>query len=166
MSFINKKHSGFSLLEVLISLFIMVIGLLGMAQLQLISLQTGHGAYQRSQAAILAVELAERMRGNSDGVVGGSYRADSWDDWLSTPCAVDSDCSSAEDIAANDLFHWRSHVIAGLPGAIGSIHLVNGINVVRLQWTEQVLQDRSSSNSDDANNDGAELHEYSLPVIP
>lgn len=58
----NQHSKGFTLLEVLIALTLSAIALLGIASLTVASLQSQHSAYQRSQAAILAHDLLERVR--------------------------------------------------------------------------------------------------------
>ena len=55
---------GFTLLEVLIALLILSVGLLGLANLQILGLRSSQGALLRSQATVLAEELAERMQVN------------------------------------------------------------------------------------------------------
>lgn len=55
---------GFSLLEVLIAIVVLSIGLLGLASLQLSALQGNNQSYERSQAHILAYEIADAMRAN------------------------------------------------------------------------------------------------------
>ena len=61
MNKIRSKIDGFTLLEVLVTLVIMSIGLLGLASLQLRSLQYTHASYQRTLASIYAKDMAERM---------------------------------------------------------------------------------------------------------
>lgn len=61
----GKLQSGFSLLEVLISVLILSFGLLGMAGLQLKSLQSSHSAYQRTLATVIAMDAGERLWANS-----------------------------------------------------------------------------------------------------
>lgn len=61
----TRYQSGFSLLEVLISVLILSFGLLGMAGLQLKSLQSGHSAYQRTLATVIAMDAGERLWANS-----------------------------------------------------------------------------------------------------
>ena len=53
---------GFTLLEVLIALMVLSVGLLGLANLQILGLRSNQGAFLRSQATVLAEELAERMQ--------------------------------------------------------------------------------------------------------
>lgn len=57
----DVKAAGFSLLEVLIAVLIIAFGLLGMAALQLKTLQNGHSAYQRTLASIIAMDASERL---------------------------------------------------------------------------------------------------------
>lgn len=62
----NMRYSkGSSLIEVLITLLIFTVGLLGFAGLQVNALQSTGDSSQRSQAVWVTQELAERVRANS-----------------------------------------------------------------------------------------------------
>lgn len=63
----NNMHysNGSSLIEVLITLIIFAVGLLGFAGLQVNALQSTGDSSQRSQAVWITQELAERVRANS-----------------------------------------------------------------------------------------------------
>ena len=71
----NQKANqhGFTMVEVLVTLVILAVGLLGLAGLQATSLRNTESAYQRSQAAILAYDMLDRMRANSAGVANGRF---------------------------------------------------------------------------------------------
>jgi type IV pilus assembly protein PilV len=58
------RQSGVTLIEILITLLILAVGLLGLAALQGLSLQTGQVAYQRTQAVNIAYEVADFARAN------------------------------------------------------------------------------------------------------
>lgn len=60
----KRKQQGFSLIEVLVTSFIVAFGVLGMAALQLKSLQTAHSAYQRTVASVIAMDVVERLWAN------------------------------------------------------------------------------------------------------
>lgn len=60
-----KRYShGYSLLELLIAIFILAIGLLGMAAMQAVSLKSNQEAQFRTAALSIAEDLASRMRAN------------------------------------------------------------------------------------------------------
>jgi type IV pilus assembly protein PilV len=60
-----NKQRGISLIEVLITLLVTTIGLLGLAAMQLSALQATADSGQRSQATWLMQDLIERMRANT-----------------------------------------------------------------------------------------------------
>jgi len=66
----GKTHSrlatsrGFTLIEVLISLFILTVGLLGLAALQIRGQQAELESYQRAQALVLIQDMVDRINAN------------------------------------------------------------------------------------------------------
>ncbi|MBK1691998.1 type IV pilus modification protein PilV [Ectothiorhodospira mobilis] len=52
---------GFSLTEVLVALLVLSVGLLGIAGLHLLGIQSIHSAQQRTLASVMAREAAERL---------------------------------------------------------------------------------------------------------
>ena len=58
------RQSGFSLIEVMITMLVMAIGLLGLAALQLKSVQFSQASLQQSLAAMQATDMAERLWSN------------------------------------------------------------------------------------------------------
>ena len=116
----STSQRGFTLIEVLVALLVMAIGFLGMAALQSNSVKGTQDTYFRTQADLLANDLAERMRSNrpalidKDGAIvdaylfnGGSAPTD--------PGCVTSGCD-AEEMAATDLSEWITWVGDALPG--------------------------------------------------
>lgn len=69
----SYRSKGFSLLEILITIMILSIGLMGVVSLQLQGAESTNGAYFRSQATLIADELAERMHVNHLAVDNNSY---------------------------------------------------------------------------------------------
>jgi type IV pilus assembly protein PilV len=121
-----QQISGFSLLEVLISIIILSFGLLGMVGLQAAALQANREARLQSSASFLARELAEMMRGNKD--VGLLSTANPYlGDFTSplTPTTASyclnvtgvTACSSNTAIADAQMTEWLSRVASELPGA-------------------------------------------------
>jgi type IV pilus assembly protein PilV len=107
--------SGFTLIEVLVSLFIIVVGLLGMMAFQMQGLRNNLHTQSHSQAIILAHDMAERMRSNRGGWEEGNYdKIDAKGSAVSC-----SDCSYAQT-ATNDAFAWVTDIEASLSGKSGT----------------------------------------------
>jgi type IV pilus assembly protein PilV len=60
----RNDQSGFSMIEVLITIAILVVGLLGLAGLQANVAKAEFEAYQRAQALVLVQEIADRITAN------------------------------------------------------------------------------------------------------
>lgn len=100
-------EQGASLVEVLVSLLILSVGLLGMAGLQVRLQQAEMEAYQRSQALLLLQDMAQRLSANRPAAA--SYVTGS-----GAPLGTGSDCSAAGSSRRDsDLAEW----CAALQGA-------------------------------------------------
>jgi type IV pilus assembly protein PilV len=120
----RRQNSGFTLVEVLVSIVVLSFGLLGMVGLQAASLQANRDARLQSNAIVLARELAEMMRGNKD--VALLTAANPYLGAFSSPLVpaspqyclnVGSTCASKEDVASAELTEWLARVDAELPSA-------------------------------------------------
>jgi type IV pilus assembly protein PilV len=69
----SNYQSGTTLIEVLITIVVVSIGLLGMAALQLKSVAVNQVAYQRLQATNLAYEIADSIALNPAEAEAGNY---------------------------------------------------------------------------------------------
>jgi len=70
----TKKYSkGLSLIEILVTVVVLSIGLLGIAGMQAQGVKYSNDSYARSQATMMANELIERMHANPDGVANADY---------------------------------------------------------------------------------------------
>lgn len=63
---IPRRQTGFSLIEVMVTLVVLGIGMLGLAALQITGLRVNDGALMRTRAAIAAADLADRVRAQPD----------------------------------------------------------------------------------------------------
>jgi type IV pilus assembly protein PilV len=108
-------QSGFSMLEILVTLFLLMLWLLASAGVQSSSLQFNKAAQFRTQAVYFATELAERMQANVDGAVAGYYTYSGAAGTAPTDCTT-ATCG-ADTLAAFDLAEWSARVIAALPSA-------------------------------------------------
>lgn len=64
----QRRNAGFTLVEILITIIVLSIGLLGLAGLQINGLRVNMSSEMRSKATFLANDIAERMRANPLGV--------------------------------------------------------------------------------------------------
>lgn len=107
---IKNRQQGFSFLESLLALFILSIGLLGVAAMHGQSMRTGHVAVQQMSVISKGEEILERMRANPQGIADYAGAA------ASHGCSSGNSCTPA-DMAADDLFIWLAEINTLLPGA-------------------------------------------------
>ena len=142
----RPRIGGFSLLEVLIALVVLSVGLLGLAALQAAGLRGSSSAFQRSQAVVLASDIADRMRVNRQGL---SYFEDG------SPVAqtegADNDCNdhtdgsdevaaaacSAVEMAAQAVFDWGASMPPGYAGTITAVAGAANRFTISVTWTDR-----------------------------
>lgn len=116
------------MIEVLVSLVIICIGVLGMVALQTRSVALSQDSVQRSNAMVLANDLLELMRSNRDQVLasdkvkpdgryvkqpGSNFRVQALD--AGKTCLTRDRSAGGETVAGQDLGCWLSQVKALLP---------------------------------------------------
>ncbi|MEE4361500.1 MAG: type IV pilus modification protein PilV [Pseudomonadales bacterium] len=126
------RQQGFSLIEVLVAVLIVSVGILGVAGLQLVSLQNNTSALLRTQAFQAAYDIIDRARANPDG----DYAIAMDDD---APAAVDCEggaCTAAQ-MRNYDVNTWLTTVAADLPLGDGEF-VVNGNTItVTIRWQDE-----------------------------
>ncbi|MBF6622009.1 MAG: type IV pilus modification protein PilV [Pseudomonas stutzeri] len=170
MSPLPCKQHGASLIEVMIALLIFTVGLLGLAAMQLNALQSTSDSGQRSQAAWLMNDLAERMRANPGGTLDNYRVAPECDELPATVCADyynpatnakvnAANCSSAQMAAfdrweaqcsyaalanlnpnGNSRFNSRDFLIAPEGDALG----LNGNGELSINWFSKAASNKPS----------------------
>ncbi len=151
MPLIVNKQKGFTLVEVLVAVFILAIGLMGLASLQVMSVKTNQSAYYRSQASILAYDILDRMRANRNAFLTGAYdNVDTDNDPESDQGCYDNDGCSADQLADQDVREWtgyfRDVANAGanfvplIPGGKGTIAREGGDATVTVIWEQDEWQ--------------------------
>lgn len=137
--FIHRRASrqgGFTLIEILISLLVLAIGLLGLAALQAFGLRNGQTAYFRTVATFHAYDLSDRMRTNLATANTGGYEWDPDDTPTVTDCTSNT-CTAAQ-IATHDLAEWANAIDATLPGGKGqSDRATSGVYTITVMWDDQ-----------------------------
>ena len=143
------SQRGFTMLEILITLFLLTMWLLASAGVQSSSLQFTKAAQFRTQAVYLATELVERMQANKTAAIAGSYLYTGGSAASSTNCTT-ATCSF-DALATFDLAEWTGRVSATLPNATMSVTplaIANPITyTIVIGWTDR-RTDRAYSTTD------------------
>ncbi len=132
----HKRQRGVALLEVLIAFFVLSVGLMGLAALQVKAVQFNQGAYQRSQAMMSAADMMDRMRLNRSVAVATTNNYNTLYDATAE--------SSPSTVVAQDIAGWLNFLAATLPGGDGEISCVAvGVGIalenctVKVRWADR-----------------------------
>jgi type IV pilus assembly protein PilV len=118
-----NSQSGTTLIEVLITVVLVSIGLLGLAGLQLTTVQNSNSSSERFEATTLAHDILERIRANRRDALAGNYNL-----------ALGAVPAGA-NLVGEDLDDWRD-ALAVLPNGDGSIDVTAGVVTIEVQWTD------------------------------
>jgi type IV pilus assembly protein PilV len=152
----SSPMKGFTLVEVLVSLVVLAIGLLGIAKLMLVSSHANDSAYLRSQATSLAYQMLDNMRANRQAALTLSYNTAAATPvvfpYAGTACTGTA-CTTAPQVAQYDLFLWGMRLDANsglvpagaLPNGQGSVVTVTDANnqttvTIKVSWNDTVAQ--------------------------
>jgi type IV pilus assembly protein PilV len=122
------RQRGFSMVEALVTILIFAIGLLGVIGLQTLALSSTSISNQRNDATELALDMADRMRGNLGAVKSGVGTGYDVAVPASNACrAVYADATatpavcSSDQLAADDLYDWHAQIAQTLPSGDGTV---------------------------------------------
>ena len=125
----RSSQRGVGMIEVLISFFVLAIGLLGLATLQMKTLQYNQGAYLRSQATVSAYDMLDRMRVNLVQVKAGAYAVSY------------GGTASGSGIAGTDLSAWQQSIANNLPDGQVEISCdANQLCTIGVRWLDRFSQ--------------------------
>lgn len=142
----RAHHSGFSMIEVLVTAVIVSFGLLGIAGFQAKASVGETESYQRAQALGLLSDITERIRANpaqaSSYVVNGT---------VGTGDSQPSSCTSLALGAARDMCEWSNALkgtsekkgtanSGGLTGGLGCITTIQAANPAAGTCTPAIYQ--------------------------
>ena len=157
-----REQRGFSLTEVLVSIVVFSVGLIGIAKLQVVSKQSNYDAVQRVTATTITEDLLQRMRSNgtqllgyvtisgSNTLGGGTINAEPTPD-----CSADTvaDRCDAAQLASHDL--WQiEQALDGARGLVSPTLCLSGPNdgssgvyTVAIAWRGTTATKNPSANS-------------------
>jgi len=165
----RRPQSGFMLIEVLVTIVIFTIGLLGVIGLQALAMSSSHLSSMRSSATVLTSDMAERMRANlrAVNVAAGSR----YDDAApasngcraiySTTVEPSPASCTPEQMAEDDLQDWLDLVGQSLPAGTGAVCLdstpddgtpgaeacdgAGDAYAIKVWWTERATQTQGAT---------------------
>ena len=121
----NSKSRGFSLVEVLVTMLVLSVGLLGFGSLQINALRNNQSAHYRSQATMLAYDVLDFMRANQSFAKMGGY-----------DLAMNVNPPVGDSRAEQDLRHWIATLSNQLPLGDGAIQRNGNRVTVTVQWDD------------------------------
>jgi type IV pilus assembly protein PilV len=123
----RRRAGGATLIEVLVSVVVVAVGLLGAAALLSSALRNNQASYERSQMTVLGQGMLDAMRANLTGVDAGAYQKASY--MCSAP--------SGSGLANADIARWIGDLQAQInASACGSISCVGRQCTVSIRWDD------------------------------
>lgn len=120
------NQAGFSLLEVLITVIVLSLGLLGAAALQMSALSNNHSAMERSMAVVESYSIVDAMRVDRANAINGQFNL---------ALGIEP---AGTTFAANELTKWRNRLRLLLgPDATGSVACNGADCTIVVQWNDQ-----------------------------
>lgn len=123
---------GSSLLEVLVTIVIMTIGLLGLAKLQVSNLRNHQNTLYRAEATFLANEILDSMRvlNNVTHDQAAAYAVEA---------GATSAAAGPSAVAIADVSAWKARIAQALPDGDGHIEFDadSHIATIRIEWNDR-----------------------------
>lgn len=149
----HARHSGFSLVEVLVALLVFSVGLLGIAKMEAMALATTATSSRRSIAALEAASLGNAMhldRGFwGSSLASGIVVTISGNTISNPPGGSTPDCTSGVNapctnvaLAASDLNNWATNLAQVLPNDAATVQCNTSTPLecsITIQWSEQAV---------------------------
>jgi type IV pilus assembly protein PilV len=135
-----RRQRGDTMIEVLVTVIIIAVGVLGAAALQVTTLKNLSSSHSASAAAIVAEDFSERMLANPIATLADNYIHTTAPGVY--PDCVTNACTPAQ-LATFDMGTWWAELAGVLPAGRGQVTRNAGTNtfVLTVRWDE----DRSGS---------------------
>lgn len=130
----RKRQGGATLVEILVTVVVISIGLLGVFALQAVSLRNNYSSFLRGQATVLATDIVDRIRANRDNAA--SYTV------------AFGGTLAATTMHGKDVTEWKNQITTLLPSTSASATADGSVTVstisagrfeviVRIRWGER-----------------------------
>lgn len=156
---ILPKCEGMTLLEVLISVVILAISLLGIASMLMVSNKANNSSYAKLQAVQAVYDIFDRIRANSEAALSGSYNisnigSNGYPTSVSSPSVLcNASVCNPSQLAQYDTWYWLTRVVSQLPNGSGSVTSAlsgvagNTVITVTVQWDDSKAQNELGASS-------------------
>src|SRR5690606_26552754 len=141
----GRRAAGFSMIEVLVSLLVLALGLLGFALLQTMNLRYTQSADYRTHATNLAYELADQMRANR--LSAADYTAATF----AAGTVAGGNCGrpTGTGVGVDDVIdRWQCQVVEVLGASSAAdidFNADSGLVSITLTWGERITSDPETS---------------------
>lgn len=153
-----KHHRGTTLLEMIIALFVMGVGLMGVLGMQTQSIRFNHQAYSYSQAVFLAQDIMESIRANKNSATGYKIGLDE-NASSSKDCSAENANCNPSQLKDWDVKAWREKISERLPGGKGAIAYNAASYTITIEF-DLIKTDREAKET--AEDSDAERETYTL----
>lgn len=143
----SRRARGFTIVEVLVSLVVLSIGLLGIGKLVLFSARANDSAYLRGQATELAYEILDSMRANRVTAVTQGYDTALGNVPGNPGSCLAATCTPAT-LALYDVYTWKQRLVTALPSGQGSVvtsATTPTTATITVQWDDAAAQSTFAS---------------------
>lgn len=156
----RRQYTGMTLVEVLVSLVIFAIGMLGIAGMLILASKSNNSSYAKQQAVQCIYDIFDRIRSNYQAAINGNYNISNINSsgapTLPAPPAAmcnQTPCTSSQ-MAAYDAWYWLTYQVSNLPNGSGSITSAvapgtagNTLITVTVQWDDSLAQNMVGASS-------------------
>ncbi|MBN3469667.1 type IV pilus modification protein PilV [Pseudomonas savastanoi pv. phaseolicola] len=133
----RHRQTGMTLIEVLVSVLILAIGLLGAAVIQLNALKYTDSSAMTSQASFIAYDMMDRIRANVDGNASANGSTNVLANYALASLATEQ-VANPNDARVQDLYDFKTNIVnfAGASGT-GSIDVSKAPEVtIIIGWSD------------------------------
>ncbi|WP_246125277.1 type IV pilus modification protein PilV [Exilibacterium tricleocarpae] len=141
----KSAQAGAGLIEVMVSMFILAVGLLGVLAMQANGVKSNQRAYFSTEAQLLAGDMVDRIFAyNSINLAtdNGDYNGiDTSEDDPNNQNCIDTagGCSAAQQVQY-DIWDWRRQLTSRLPGGVGTVAFdaARGVYTITVMWDQEL----------------------------
>ncbi|WP_052692212.1 type IV pilus modification protein PilV [Teredinibacter purpureus] len=134
------RQNGAAMMEMVVSLFVLAIGLMGTLSMQINGVNSNQRAHFVTDANVLATDMVDRIMAYNSGDItednddyNGIYSAD-----IGTADAsgcIATGCNAAAQKSL-DAWEWSQAIKARLPSGTGEVIHASGVYTVVLKWSQ------------------------------